>query len=288
MLYSTILRLLPVGESRPGPKDGYHAYALFLSLIRKVNPALADRLHSGDTLKPFTVSPLHRNRLKEEQDGDCHSGYWLRFTVLDDTLFSHLMDAILRLPEDMLLSVGKASFRCQELVTLPGQSHWVNCTTFEKLLDEVSSYGRVYLQFSSPTTFRGSSRGNLLFPEPSLVFGSLLAKWNSYSPVKFAIKSEEIPLLIRPAIYRLETRMVDFGSHKELGFVGHCGYEVVPKASEEVAKAINALASFAFYAGVGAKTTMGMGQCRRIDNAGPISDRTRGHPQERGRDFPHN
>jgi len=66
------------------------------------------------------------------------------------------------------------------------------------------------------------------------------------------------------ARYRLETHILNFGSYQEVGFTGRCRYELDKNTPEEVAHALNALADFAFYCGTGAKTTMGMGQTKRL------------------------
>ncbi|MBI3490961.1 MAG: CRISPR system precrRNA processing endoribonuclease RAMP protein Cas6 [Acidobacteria bacterium] len=44
------------------------------------------------------------------------------------------------------------------------------------------------------------------------------------------------------------------------GFIGTCEYSVGPRAPEDVSRALHLLADFAFFCGVGLKTTMGMGQ----------------------------
>jgi CRISPR-associated endoribonuclease Cas6 len=50
----------------------------------------------------------------------------------------------------------------------------------------------------------------------------------------------------------------------QVGFVGRVTYGLM--AENEAARCqLNTLADFAFYAGVGMKTAMGMGQCRRVD-----------------------
>jgi CRISPR-associated endoribonuclease Cas6 len=54
-----------------------------------------------------------------------------------------------------------------------------------------------------------------------------------------------------------------FPKHKQKGFVGICSY-LVRQEAEESAQ-LTALAEFARYAGVGSKTTMGMGQVRAED-----------------------
>ena len=50
---------------------------------------------------------------------------------------------------------------------------------------------------------------------------------------------------------------------KGMGFVGRAFFEVAPKAGEDLARRVNALADFAFFCGTGKKTTMGMGQTVR-------------------------
>ena len=68
------------------------------------------------------------------------------------------------------------------------------------------------------------------------------------------------------------SRMLDFGKHKAIGFVGSCAYQFFlehqsysnDKDNTEMLRLANLLADFAFYCGTGYKTTMGMGQTRRI------------------------
>ena len=88
--------------------------------------------------------------------------------------------------------------------------------------------------------------------------------------------------LLRISNYRLATRLMDFGSYSELGFNGQATYECSDNIPVEHVKSLNALADFAFYAGVGAKTTMGMGQCRRSEDARALSHRAGGDPEKRG------
>ena len=66
-----------------------------------------------------------------------------------------------------------------------------------------------------------------------------------------------------------KSRMLDFGKHKAIGFVGSCAYQFFVerqsdgKGDTEMLRLANLLADFAFYCGTGYKTTMGMGQTRR-------------------------
>ena len=59
----------------------------------------------------------------------------------------------------------------------------------------------------------------------------------------------------------------------QIGFTGRCGYTLpagagLPPRDEYLWRALHLLAAFAFYAGVGAKTTMGMGTARVVTSDG--------------------
>ena len=84
----------------------------------------------------------------------------------------------------------------------------------------------------------------------------------------------------RIAKYKLETRILHFGSYQEIGFEGKCTVEIAPEVPEETVRSLNALADFAFYCGTGAKTAMGMGQTRRLSSAGPLPGGARGNPAQ--------
>ncbi len=59
--------------------------------------------------------------------------------------------------------------------------------------------------------------------------------------------------------------MIDSRS-KSIGCVGTVSYKLLGEIEPLLIKQMNVLADFALYAGVGRKTTMGMGMVRRMDN----------------------
>ena len=63
--------------------------------------------------------------------------------------------------------------------------------------------------------------------------------------------------------HHIHTEMVDVGAYKLIGFLGRVNYLMPEEAPELSCRVVNCLADYAFYAGVGYKTTMGMGMCRR-------------------------
>lgn len=54
--------------------------------------------------------------------------------------------------------------------------------------------------------------------------------------------------------------LLQAGKVQQIGFVGTCRFQVLGAISKEDRRAIMALSRFASFAGVGMKTTMGMGQ----------------------------
>jgi CRISPR-associated endoribonuclease Cas6 len=139
-----------------------------------------------------------------------------------------------------------------------------NCfTSFYKLFSEADTETVVTLEFLTPTSFKGDGI-QTLFPEPKLVFSSLLRRWNTFSDIKIAEEHLELLPSIKVSNYDLRTELIHFSKYKMLGFKGKIEYRLLEKCAPHFCQAVNALANFAFYSGVGTKTTMGMGQTRRI------------------------
>lgn len=280
LLYSLVLELRPQQEALLAPTHGYHAYALLLQMLRWQDPALAQQLHDIQGPKPLTVSPLH-GRMERRGAFVAVSPsevYWLRLTILREELFARLLDALINLPNDRDLLLEAAAFRLHRVLTTPGETEWANFDSFDGLLARARPERRLRLAFHSPTAFRSGGQRNVALPMPGLVFGSLLARWNEFAPSPLSEdlrRQAEEGLLI--ARYRLETRMLDFGKYKEMGFEGECEYELQAAVAPAAAAQLATLADFAYYSGVGAKTAMGMGQARRLKDGRIVPDRAGRH-----------
>ena len=282
MLYSMVLKLIAEEDALISPTQGYHSYVLLLSLLREVSPETAEQFHEMEAPKPFTASPLRGKFALGGKKVVTGSSYWLRFTFLDDSLFAQIAGSLVNPKRREGLRLGAATFKLDEAITNQQGSPWARFGSFEDIHERAPLDTKIPLEFSSPTTFRSGGKRNFTFPLPELVFGSYLSKWNTHSHIKFDESLRSLfPDHIIPARYKLETRILDFGSYQEVGFEGGCTFIVSESVPKEALRQINAMADFAFYAGTGAKTTMGMGQTRRIDNAGPLSNRTGRNPEER-------
>ena len=278
MPISTVIHLIPPEDVRLRPTMGHHAHAAFLSLLRIGDPEKAAEIHAASRQKPFTVSPLigdgerRGNFLHIRAGTEC----WLRFTFLDDALFAYFGNAFLTqsLPS---LQLGGATFQLSRLVASGTESNdWSGTQTYEDLIEAAGTETRMRVRFHSPTAFRElSPRGQKTRNEPNIdlvrCYQSWVNKWNAFAPMQID-KQGLLNFVVNYAglaATKSKSRMLDFGRHKAVGFVGSCAYQFFMEGSSdgegdtEMLRLVNLLTDFAFYCGTGYKTTMGMGQTRR-------------------------
>jgi len=117
------------------------------------------------------------------------------------------------------------------------------------------------LVFATPTTFRQGD-ADLPLPVPRLVFRGLWEKWNAFAPQSSLLSEEVIERKIALAEAQIRTRTFDEGRSSIVGFVGWAEFYLMGRHSLEVIRSLHALAEFAFFAGVGRKSTHGMGLVR--------------------------
>ena len=279
MPISTVIHLSPPEDVTLRPTMGHHAHAVFLSLLRIGNPKKAEEAHATSAQKPFTVSPLiargtrHRDQLHLKAGTDCK----LRFTFLSDALFAHFAPIFFT---DPLPSVrlGHATLQINRLITTPSQTDsWGNTTTYEELIETAKTETRMQMRFYSPTAFRAlTPRGQDRRDEAAIdlvrCYQSWVNKWNAFAPTQIDKKKllEYVECHAGLTAIDSKSRVLDFGRHKIAGFVGSCAYRFFIKQPTEdtndleMLRWVNLLADFAFYCGTGYKTTMGMGQTRRV------------------------
>jgi CRISPR-associated endoribonuclease Cas6 len=111
-------------------------------------------------------------------------------------------------------------------------------------------------------------------PTPTSVFGSLLRRWNHHSGLEF---SPDIIDALQPSYFNIRTEVAQDPrsqfqytgakvnpANQFMGCVGKVTYQILGSCDRTTIKQLNTLADFALYAGVGRKTPMGMGMCRRV------------------------
>lgn len=128
-------------------------------------------------------------------------------------------------------------------------------------LAEAAPAGLVVLKALSPTTFTDGGR-QVPLPMPGVCFGSLARKWNAFAPAQVRIP-EAVEAALRESVavcrHDISTRPVRMRSHVEIGYVGTVGFRLMSRDGG-LRRWFGALGRFAEYAGLGAHTTLGMGQ----------------------------
>lgn len=269
MLLSVILELTSQRTAVLPAHLGRANHSLLLKWISGFDAPLAQALHDGDGPRPVTCSSLLG--ITPTATGlpvRAGAQYSVRLTSLDALLSQKIEERLIHdAPANW--NLHDHPFAVSAVVCDPARNTWSNSTSYEELAGRYLVAGEksgksVTIEFVSPTTFK-SKEMQVPVPMPGLVFGSLLDRWNALSavtlPDDFRLFAEEAVAI---SYHHLRTEVVQ---HKQgsllIGAVGKVTYRALSDDIYWLA-CLNILADFAFYSGVGAKTSTGLGQCRRI------------------------
>ncbi|MDX2212495.1 MAG: CRISPR system precrRNA processing endoribonuclease RAMP protein Cas6 [Oculatellaceae cyanobacterium bins.114] len=214
---------------------GRAIHAQFSQWLAIADSALADHLHQQSQL-PFTLSISPGSHPK------------LRISLLQKKLLAPLLLGLSHsLGQEMLL----ANIACR----LGQAIDIVQMNQFEQLTQTIPKEA-IELEFLSPTSFKQGQQIQP-FPLPEFVFAGLHRRWNAFAPNHLHFPKVEWQSLV--AMYELRTKTFRMEGGSEIGSVGWVRYRF---PNPEQARIATILAHFASFAGVGRKTTMGMGQTR--------------------------
>ncbi|HLP87438.1 MAG TPA: CRISPR-associated endoribonuclease Cas6 [Nostocaceae cyanobacterium] len=277
MPYSLVLNFIPQSTIYPQFLTGRHYHALFLTLVSYVDKDLGDSLHNSNADKAFTLSPLQIQRISKHDYKSLSSlqySYqkpippgtpcWWRISLLDDTLFNQLTPLWLNLNPKHPWHLGSADLYITSIQGTPQSIQpWANACTYSQIYEQASEQERnLNFAISTPVAFRQGGFDSIL-PTRECVFNSLLNRWHKYSGIELT----NIPLdSVYPSYCQINTEVLSNYDSKFIGCVGKINYRILGDVESIGIKQINALADFALYAGVGRKTTMGMGMMRRVKN----------------------
>lgn len=269
-LLSLTLPVRALGH-RDLPPVGRAMQSVLLSAAQKAaqvaNISLPD-LHTGSELRPFTASDLAgHNRYGRVLP---HRTYAIRLTSLTAPLSSALLKAAtegdLRLGETLVLT--NAEFMLVSDIAFPREAI---TTRYRDLAlacqpSERKEASEIRLWLASPTTFKRDDK-QMPFPLPDLLFGSLLRKWNAFCPPALVLPDGPVGITEYAAKYvaisRYDLQTIPVRGKEAgvaIGAMGHVSYADLG-GDLNMHAALHLLASFAPYAGVGARTTTGLGQC---------------------------
>lgn len=248
-----LLHLTPT-EARTPKYAGLYAHGLFFTLLKKLNSELASQIHAA-ARKPFTLTPLPRR-----------DGLILRVTTLDDGLFAPLLKTLLQ--ESVHgLPLGDQPFMLTRVISTPEGDPLAGFTSWQDLA-QAGRTRTLTLSFHTPTVFTTSKADKRTrhtpLPEPFLIVKSLLSSWQYHSPLAYP-ETNQAALL---SVFELDLEITRFHNLRfgkvRAGkgfFPGFTGQVEIYCHSDslEVQQALATLHALAFFSGVGAKTTYGMG-----------------------------
>lgn len=264
-LYALVLRLRPVcGQTAPNPQ-GHGAQALFLDLVRQIDPSLAAQLHADAPAKPFTVAllppqPAYRREGLVE----------LRASFTRSDLFPVVTRALLQQTGAATLRIGTVAMELADVLGTPDSHPWAGFSSFHELIERAQPAPLLALEFVTPTAIGQGTRADgktrlALLPTTDAVFKSIAQRWNELAPADLHVDINTVLAAASDTLisrYRLESCTISLGKGPQKGFVGMCAYE--PPPAPEQACLLALLADAAFFLGVGVKTARGMGLCRRL------------------------
>ncbi len=231
---------------------GSELHALLFKTVRAVDKEFTSVLHELD-LKPFAIGPLRgRGSLKDGLMAvEKGSKYSFSLTTLDKEMTDLLpgMEKYLRSGE---LRLGGATFRLEEAKPL-----FKNPLPYFKLM-AVNAEEELRVNFNSLSCFRRDGKLHL-FPLPELILPGLVKRCEHFSGFTLPRLKPERVLVLQ---HNLKTGIAGFPRYNLVGFKGYCKYGFTPGTLELDRWAITLLFNYAAIAGVGYKTTMGMGQVR--------------------------
>lgn len=264
-LLSLVLTLKPRDRMSLPSALGRAAHAALLRAVADKDAALAESLHAARELRPFTVSPLRGKR----DNGAVlpEASYTLRYTALQAEVAGALTELF---AAGQALDLDGALFEVERVTHDRAQHPWAALTDYEELasrwlLARDTPSPRVVLSFASPTAFRSAGKTQI-FPLPELVFGSLLDKWNRFAPMRLPDETRRFAAeCLGASRVHLSSHAAPFKSDGavKFGAVGMVTYAALNQDRYWLSL-VNLLADFAQFAGVGASTALGMGQCRRL------------------------
>lgn len=262
-------------ENPPGALPswwGRAAHALLLRALAQEDAALAAELHDEPEVRPFTVS----NLIGPARGGlNPQATYRLRFSAYSEAVCARLLNAVQpggALAPGARVELEYLPFEVEGAALTAAEDPWAGQTDYSslaagRLVNPQPPDRRITLRLASPTAFKTQGLG-LPMPLPELVFGSLLTRWNAFAPISFPPEARRFAAeCLQVSRFELSSRpatMRDNGLR--VGAVGTVTYTAV-NADRYWLGVLHTLAAFAFYSGVGAATTAGMGQACQVMDA---------------------
>ena len=269
----------------PPHHTGPAVYAAFLNAVAAAHPTLSAALHDAPKYKPFTLTPL----LDAEDNAPRTPGGPARFEVglLAEELTGPVFGA---LADHVQYRIGNTQFRMADVSITSAQS-------YETLAQQADSHASWDFRLVTPVSFATAKeqgpRRQQPWPDPVRVLHNLADRWNTFAgvalpPQVWDVISNHVEVSagqLRIVEYLVEPGRRGAPAGYRKGSVGTVSYRLASAESvaAPILRAVDALASFAEWAGFGDRTAIGMGHVRRRHIAVDLASRQ----ESRGTDDPY-
>lgn len=272
-LHALVIQLAALEAGVLPQSIGEMAHAAFYAAVQSVDPQLSAQMHNAQDRSAFSLSPLY-GFWQSKQDRRVHVSQgqegWLRLGVLDNQLFDVFMQHLLNNPLPTI-RLGAIPFLITHVYGAPGSHPWVDYTTVEELQALNETPNRWLLNFESPTAIRWSEADNgtrrvLLFPQPRMAIAGLRTRWDRMTGEQWGRDFEEWVErnILVSWIKSWQTETFTFQRQSYVGGLGVIEYHLLDPSNHANAVHFYRLLKLAFYAGIGYKTTHGLGQVRLL------------------------
>lgn len=251
------LRALTKGEL---PRS-FHClmHPVFLERISRTDERMGQVLHDAGIMPSFSISPImnigqHPGIVKYIIENE---NYWVRIGILteelEDLLFLSMERGMWRDP----IQLEKHVFEIEKIIlgTMEGLP-WGGRNSYSEMIRNSLTCRKISFFITSPVSFK---KGDLHYPlpEPVLLFRNLLRRWNQFSEITLSddFDFENVSF----AHFDLKTHSFALRKGGTVrGFTGKLTFIF----QDQISQLCHVLLQYAFYAGIGVKTTQGMGMCR--------------------------
>lgn len=267
---------------------GRAAQQLCLDLVRQADPALSADLHATRQVKPYAASGLLLPESTRPVEGTVapEDHAWVRLVGLR----ADVVAALDRFAQHPPATVDFDRVPWNVARVTWDDHPWAGRATYAGLVRRHRAAApprAIRLAFASPTAF-SSADLNIPLPDPLRVFESLLNQWHALSAFplpeslldfvrhfvplteyrahteKLMLKTPEIGFCAEQVTFTIKRRVsVGNSLRRNKPEYAH-DLDALNAQRDDLARAIALLGDFAFFCGVGIKTTTGMGMVRRV------------------------
>ncbi len=253
-VHAIVIQLSAADKGHLPATLGRAIHAQVMNWLSLGDSVLARSIHDSQE-SPISLSGLIGHRRKQGVRPDDH--FYFRIALLRGDLIDPLLDGLEQWGTQPI-TLTQFPFVVRSIDSLPGTHPQVGSSDYRLLAKTPQGSGDITLNFLSPTSFK-QQQGIQPFPLPELVFASLQRRWNHFAPTELHIPEMKWQGVV--SAFDLKTHAFKLEGGSEIGAQGWVRY----RFSDPNQAAIAAILShYAFFSGVGRKTSMGMGQTQLI------------------------